>query len=68
MKLLDKLAPILLIIGGLNWGFVGLFEFNLVGTIFGDVSTAATVVYTLVGLAGLYQAIDFLKTSFSSEN
>lgn len=67
MKLLDTLTPMLLILGGLNWGFVGLFEFNLVGTLFGEVSTATTIVYTLVGLAGLYQAVNFLKTRCSSE-
>jgi len=51
---LDWIAIILLIIGGLNWGLVGLFNFDLVAAIFGDMSTLSRIVYTLVGLSGLY--------------
>jgi len=51
---LDWLALILVIIGGLNWGLVGLFNFNLVATIFGDMSALSRIIYTLVGLSGLY--------------
>jgi uncharacterized membrane protein YuzA (DUF378 family) len=57
MKTLDILAAVLLVIGGLNWGLVGAFEFDLVATIFGG-STAvlSKMVYCLVGLAAIYQA------------
>lgn len=57
MKYLDVIAATLLVVGGLNWGLWGAFEFDLVATIFGG-STAilAKVVYCLVGLAAIYQA------------
>jgi len=55
MKALNVLAQILLIIGGLNWGLVGVFEFNLVAAIFGGSDAAfARIIYTLVGLAAVY--------------
>jgi len=47
-------AKTLIIIGALNWGFVGLFEFNLVSTLFGEMSEISRVVYSLVGLSALY--------------
>ncbi len=50
---LDKLALVLLIIGGLNWGLVGLWDMNLVMKVFGS-GTLTAVIYDLVGLAGLY--------------
>ncbi|GAB3058689.1 hypothetical protein JCM19029_08920 [Salinicoccus sesuvii] len=55
MKALDILALLLLIIGGLNWLLVGLFEFDLVASIFGgQEELLSKVVYILVGLAALY--------------
>jgi uncharacterized membrane protein YuzA (DUF378 family) len=51
---MDWTALALVIIGGLNWGLVGLFKFNLVATIFGDDSALSRVVYTLVGLSAVY--------------
>ena len=55
MKLsgLDWVAIVLVIIGGLNWGLVGIFDFNLVSAIFGDMSSLSRVVYALVGLSAL---------------
>jgi uncharacterized membrane protein YuzA (DUF378 family) len=50
----DLIALILVIVGGLNWGLVGLFNFDLVAAIFGDMSTLSRIVYILVGLASLY--------------
>ena len=50
----DLIALILVIVGGLNWGLVGLFNFDLVATIFGARSTLARIVYIVVGLASLY--------------
>jgi len=50
----DLIALILVIVGGLNWGLVGLFDFNLVDTIFGAGSTLSRIVYMIVGLAALY--------------
>lgn len=54
MKTLHWIALILLIVGGLNWLLIGVFDFNLVAAIFGDMTPLARVVYTLVGLAALY--------------
>ena len=56
----DTLALILVIIGALNWGLIGLFEFDLVAAIFGGQTSALSrIIYGLVGLAGLY-SIKFL--------
>jgi len=56
----NKLALILVIIGALYWGLIGLFQFDLVATLFGGAdSLMSRIVYTLVGLAGIY-AIKFL--------
>lgn len=57
MNALDWIAMILVIVGGLNWGLVGFFKYDLVATIFGDMSTVARVVYDLVGLAALYMLV-----------
>lgn len=51
---LDWLAYVLVIIGGINWGLVGAFEFNLVDEIFGVESAISKVIYILVGLSALY--------------
>lgn len=48
-----KLFLAIAIVGVLNWGLIGFFNFNLVGAIFGDGSPAARVIYALVGLAGI---------------
>lgn len=54
MKVIDTIALILIIIGAINWGLIGLFSFNLVELIFGDMTFLARAVYTLVGLSGLW--------------
>lgn len=50
-------ALVLLVIGGLNWLLVGLFNFDLVAAIFGEMSTAARVVYVAVGIAAIWTLI-----------
>ena len=53
--ILDKIALILAIIGGLNWGSIGLFRFDLVAALFGgQTSMASRIIYTLVGVAALW--------------
>jgi len=59
MKTLDVLAAVLLVIGGANWGLVGLFNFDLVATLLGDMTIASRLVYGLVGLSALFQAIQW---------
>lgn len=54
MKILDKVALALIIIGALNWGLIGLFKFNLVETIFGGFSILSRIIYILVGISGLW--------------
>jgi uncharacterized membrane protein YuzA (DUF378 family) len=51
---LDWIAFILVIVGGLNWGLVGLFQLDLVARIFGDASMISRIIYVLVGLAAIY--------------
>ncbi|WP_437590775.1 DUF378 domain-containing protein [Sorangium sp. So ce1000] len=47
-------AITLVVIGAVNWGFVGLFEFDVIAGIFGRLSAISRIIYVLVGLAGLY--------------
>lgn len=54
MKAIDKTALVLIIIGAINWGLIGLFKFNLVELIFGDMTALSRIIYTLVGLSGLW--------------
>ena len=54
MKVIDKTALVLIIIGALNWGLIGLFSFDLVATLFGDMSILSRIVYSLVGISGLW--------------
>ncbi len=53
MKTAKFIAWLLVIIGGLNWGLIGFFQFDLVAEIFGAMSTVARIVYALVGLSAL---------------
>ena len=53
--LIDRIALILAIIGGINWGSIGIFRFDLVAWLFGDqTSSVSRIIYTLVGLAALW--------------
>lgn len=61
MTALNILTRVLLIVGGLNWGLVGLFGFDLVAAIFGEMSALSRIVYTLVGLSALYQITTLVK-------
>jgi uncharacterized membrane protein YuzA (DUF378 family) len=72
MKRLNALAAILTIVGGLNWGLVGLFKFDLVAAVFGgmrfgEVNVGSRIVYTLVGLSALYLASQLRTVVGASE-
>ena len=54
MKVIDTIALVLIIIGAINWGLIGLFNFNLVDTIFGAMSIIIRIIYILVGISGLW--------------
>jgi len=53
-SIIDGIAFVLLLIGGVNWGLIGLFNFDLVSAIFGTMSTISRVVYVLVGVSAIY--------------
>jgi len=57
MKVLHKVAYLLLWVGGLNWGLIGLFNFNLVTALFGMWPALVMVVYVLVGVSAVYLAV-----------
>ena len=62
MRYLDGLARLLIVVGGLNWGLVGVFKFDLVAWIcggldFGQTNAASRIVYVLVGIAALYELV-----------
>lgn len=54
MKVINGIALTLVIIGAINWLLVGLFQFNLVDSIFGSLSVISRIIYTIVGIAGLW--------------
>jgi uncharacterized membrane protein YuzA (DUF378 family) len=57
MTALNKTTLLLLVVGGLNWGLVGLLDFDLVAALFGEMSLLSRLVYSLVGLSALWQLI-----------
>ena len=54
MKIIDKFVLALMIIGAINWGLIGFFKFDLVATIFGQLSVLSRIIYALVGISGLW--------------
>lgn len=61
MSTLGRLAMILLIIGGLNWGLIGFFNLDLVSGIFGGASLITRIIFAVVGLAALYSLYGAFK-------
>lgn len=61
MKFLDATALTIAIIGAVNWGLIGIFRFDLVAFLFGDMSWLSRIVYTLVGLCGLYLLTFYMR-------
>ncbi len=59
MRSFDVIAAVLIVVGGLNWGLVGLFGFDLVAAIFGSMSFPSRIVYILVGISALYQGLQW---------
>jgi uncharacterized membrane protein YuzA (DUF378 family) len=60
MNVYYKIANVLLVVGGLNWGLVGFFKYNLVDKIFGAGSGVSRVVYAIVGLAAVYMTMSIV--------
>ncbi len=65
MNALDWVAMVLMIVGGLNWGLVGQFDFNLVAALFGSQTPLSRIVYVLVGLSALYSIYTASKMAAS---
>lgn len=63
MNALDIIAYLLVVIGGINWGLVGFFDYNLVDAIFGEESGISRTIYALVGLAAVYMLYTFMKVN-----
>jgi uncharacterized membrane protein YuzA (DUF378 family) len=68
--IMDKIALVLAIIGGLNWGCIGIFKFDLVAYLFGgQASSVSRVIYTLVGLAAIWCiSLLFRDTTVAEDN
>jgi len=60
-SVIDCIALILLLIGGLNWGFIGFFKWDVVASIFGEMSMFTRVVYGLVGLAAIWKIVCIIR-------
>ena len=60
---LDWTAIVLTVIGALNWGLVGLFRFDLVAFLFGTATTLSRIIYTIIGVCGLYLIYTASKAS-----
>lgn len=63
MKVVNVIALILIIIGAVNWGLIGAFNFNLVAMLFGVNTVLSRIVYGLVGVAGLWALTFFCRIS-----
>ena len=61
-KILDTIALTIAVIGAVNWGLVGFFDFNLVSFLFGSMTWVSRIVYALVGIAGLYLLTFYMYT------
>lgn len=59
MKTIDVIAAALVVIGALNWGLVGVLGFDLVAFLLGDGTVLSRLIYTVVGIAGLFQAVQW---------
>lgn len=59
MNIVQKTALVLTVVGALNWGMIGLFNFDLVATLFGSMTIITRTIYTLVGIAGLINIMLF---------
>lgn len=58
---LDCIALTITLIGAINWGLIGIFKFNLVSFIFGDMSWLSRIIYIIVGICGLYLITFYMR-------
>lgn len=57
MKIINILASLLLVIGGLNWGLIAVVDLDIVATLFGDMTLISKIIYALVGASAVYQIV-----------
>ena len=67
MRAINLVTLLLVIVGGLNWGLVGLFNFDLVAALFGEMSALSRIVYVLVGASAMWQVIPLVEALNSGE-
>lgn len=65
-KFLDCIALTIAIVGAVNWGLIGFFDFNLVATVFGSMSWLSRIIYVLVGICGLYLILFYTRLGESA--
>jgi uncharacterized membrane protein YuzA (DUF378 family) len=68
MKVVTAVALVLVLVGGLNWGLVGAFDYNLVDSLFGEGSGVSRTVYVLVGLAAVWKLVVWLMPKASNDS
>ena len=61
LSVIDLIALVLVLVGALNWGLVGMANFDLVAMIFGEMSMLSRIVYSLVGISAIYVAVIAMK-------
>ena len=66
-RVLDGFALTIVIIGAINWGLVGFFDFNLVAMIFGSMSWISRIIYALVGICGIYLISFYMQLGNSDQ-
>lgn len=64
MRALDVTALLLVVIGAINWGLIGFFQFDLVSALFGEMSALTRIIFAIVGIAGLYAISFFAKDRY----
>jgi len=62
-QVLQTIAMIFLLIGGLNWGLIGIFEWNFIASVFGYTSVMTRTLYALAGLSAVYRILVWAKTT-----
>jgi len=65
VHVIDLITTIVLVIGGINWGLVGLFDWNFISSVFGFTSVLTRTLYSLVGIAAVYKILTWVKTEKS---
>lgn len=66
-KLIDGIALTIAIVGAVNWGLIGFFDFNLVASVFGSMSWLSRIIYALVGICGLYLICFYMRLGGSAD-